>query len=114
MPTHMSCPRLLMTLLDERYYEEAPTRPVVCRLWRMRSASTTKGRVCYALGMESLSRRYLYYVGENEAAVRGLFARVAEGRLSPIHFRAVVEDFLWELEHGSPSCGERTTAQSLP
>ena len=114
MPTHMSCPRLLMTLLDERYYEEAPTRPVVCRLWRMRSAFPAEGRVCYALGMESLSRRYLYYVGENEAAVRGLFARVAEGRLSPIHFRAVVEDFLWELEHGSPSCGERTTAQSLP
>lgn len=114
MSTHVSRPRLIMTLLDERYYEEAPTRPVVCRLWRMRSASPTEGRVCYALGMESPVRRYLYYVGENEAAVRGLLAQVAEGRLSPLHLGEVVEDFLWEAEHGSPSRGERTTAQSLP
>lgn len=113
MPTHMSCPRLLMTLLDERYYEEAPTRPVVCRLWRMRPVSPAEGRVCYALGMESPSRRYLYYIGEDEAAARLLLSQVTNGRLSPAHFRDVVEDFLWEAEQEDGTRAAQTTAETL-
>ena len=113
MPTYASRPRLLMTLLDERYYEEAPAGPVVCRLWRMRPVSPTEGRVCYALGMESPSRRYLYCIGEDEAAARCLLTRVASGRLSPVHFRAVVEDFLWEEEQENFARKGRAAAETL-
>ena len=110
MPTYASRPRLLMTLLDERYYEEAPASPVVCRLWRMRPVFPTEGRVCYALGMESPSRRYLYCIGEDEAAARRLLSRVVNGRLSPVHLREIVEDFLWEAEESDSSCREPAAA----
>ena len=106
MSTPTPRPRLLMTLLDERYYEESTHRPVVCRLWRMRS-QTSEGRAHYAVGMESLTRRYLYCVGSDEAAARRLFGSIVEGKLSPLHLREVVEDFLWEAERGEIS------AQSL-
>ena len=96
-------PRLRMTLLDERYYEEGiphsaassstAGRPVVCRLWRMAAATRTP---VYALGMESPTKRYLYCVGEDESAARRLLDRIAEGRLSPLHLGDVVDDFLWE------------------
>ena len=98
MEHHTPLPRLRMTLLDERYYDEAPRRPAVCRLWRMRPASPAVGGVRYAIGMESLTRRYLYCVGEDESAARLLFERITEGRLSPVHLGDVVEDFLWETE----------------
>ena len=101
------CPCLLMTLLDECYYEESPCHPVVCRLWRMRSKSF-EGRQHFAIGMESPSRRYLYLVGEDELAARELFEGVVAGRLSPLHLRDVVEDFLWELEQ------EKIFGESLP
>ena len=107
MPTPTPRPCLLMTLLDERYYEESPRHPVVCRLWRMRPKSS-EGRVHFAIGMESLTRRYLYCVGRDESAVRRLFGSVVEGRLSPVHLGEVVEDFLWEVEQ------EEIPAQSLP
>ena len=100
-------PRLLMTLMDERYYEDSANHPVVCRLWRMRPQAS-EGRAHYAVGMESLTRRYLYCVGEDESAARRLFGNIVEGRLSPIHLREVVEDFLWEEEQ------EEISAQSLP
>ena len=105
MPT--PCPCLLMTLLDECYYEESPCHPVACRLWRMRS-KTAEGRVHFAIGMESPTRRYLYWVGESESSARRLFASMVEGKLSPIHLGEVVEDFLWEVEQ------EKISALSLP
>ena len=89
------CPCLLMTLLDECYYEESPCHPVVCRLWRMRP-KVAEGRVHFAIGMESPTRRYLYRVGESESSARRLFASMVEGRLSPVHLREVVEDLRWE------------------
>ena len=101
------CPCLLMTLLDECYYEEPPCHPVVCRLWRMRS-KYSEGQRHFAIGMESPSRRYLYLVGEDELAGRELFESVVAGRLSPLHLRDVVEDFLWEVEQ------EKIFGESLP
>ena len=77
--------RLRMSLLAERYYEEAPRCPVVCRLWRMRPDLPVEGTAVYALGMESPSGRYLYCVGEDEVAARGGFGRITAGRLSPHH-----------------------------
>ena len=91
--------RLRMSLLAERYYEEAPRCPVVCRLWRMRPDLPVEGTAVYAMGMESPSGRYLYCVGEDETAARGLFERITAGRLSPLHLGDVVEDFLWEQSH---------------
>ena len=89
-------PRLLMTLLDERFYEEAPRCPVVCRLWRMCPASPVEGTPVYAIGMESPTKRYLYYLGDDGEAVRRLFGTIVEGRLSPVHLGDVAEDFLRE------------------
>ena len=89
------CPCLLMTLLDECYYEESPCHPVVCRLWRMRSKSF-EGRQHFAIGMESPTKRYLYYLGDDGEAVRRLFGTIVEGRLSPVHLGDVAEDFLRE------------------
>ena len=100
------CPCLLMTLLDERYYEDFPNHPVVCRLWRMRSRSS-EGFPRFAIGMESPTRRYLYCVGGDENAARRLLQRIAEGRLSPVHLRDVVEDLRWEAEQ------EKISARSL-
>ena len=100
MREHMKTPCLLLTLLDERYYEESPGHPVVCRLWRMRPQASHRGSVCYAVGMESPNRRYLYCVGGDETAARRLLRIAAEERLSPIHLKDVVEDFLWEAEQG--------------
>ena len=102
MLTFTPRPCLLMTMLDERYYEESPRHPVVCRLWRMRSRSS-EGRCHFAIGMESPTRRYLYCVGEDESAARRLFESMVAGRLSPIHLGEVVEDFLWEAEQGKNS-----------
>ena len=98
--------RLRMSLLAERYYEEAPRCPVVCRLWRMRPDLPVEGTAVYAMGMESPSGRYLYCVGEDETAARGLFERITAGRLSPHHLGDVVEDFLWEQSHPGKETGE--------
>ena len=89
------CPCLLMTLLDECYYEESPCHPVVCRLWRMRSKSF-EGQRHFAIGMESPTKRYLYYLGDDGEAVRRLFGTIVEGRLAPVHLGDVAEDFLRE------------------
>ena len=106
MKKHLFPPRLLMTQLDERYYDEAPRRPVVCRLWRMRPDLPVEGTAVYAIGMESPSGRYLYCVGEDETAARGLFERITAGSLSPHHLGDVVEDFLWEQSHPGKETGE--------
>lgn len=118
--TNPQTPRLIMTLLDQRYYCAAPRRPVVCRLWRMRPdpksvADTGQGSgdrgssvaVTYAIGMESTAERYLYCVDSDEARARALFGRIAEGKLSPIHLGDVVEDHLWELRETEGEIPER-------
>ena len=116
MSTPMPRPCLLMTLLDERYYEEAPDHSVVCLLWRMRPKSSDGGFVCYAVGMESPTRRYLYRIGEDESAARRLFESIVEGRLSPVHLGEVVEDFLWEEGQRSRAVADSDlpVAESLP
>ena len=96
MKNRIPPPRLLMTLLDERFYEEAPRCPVVCRLWRMCPASPVEGMPVYAIGMESPAKRYLYYLGDDGESVRRLFGTIVEGRLSPVHLGDVAEDFLRE------------------
>lgn len=101
-------PRLLMTLLDERFYEEAPRCPVVCRLWRMCPAAPVEGIPVYAIGMESPDRRYLYCIGEDEADARSFFETVTEEKLSPVHLPDVIEDRRWESMQGQEnavSCG---------
>lgn len=117
---HPMLPRLRMTLLDERYYEEvirpfaggrsAVGRPVICRLWRMVTAVRPP---VYALGMESPVARYLYCVGEDESAARRLLDRIAEGELSPLHLGDVVTDFLWEAGQGSGGV-ERASIHETP
>lgn len=97
----VSRPRLTMSLLEEHYYTLPRRRPVVCRLWRMRPSSPPVSKsVTYAVGVESASERYLYCIGEDEARARALIRRIVENELEPIHLGNVVEDYLWEAEHG--------------
>ena len=105
-------PRLVMTLLEERYYCVPHNRPVVCRLWRMRTAPLSKAlaertEFTYAIGMESSTRRYLYCIGTDEAKSRDLYDRIVRGELSPIHLRDVVTDFLWDLKETAREFSER-------
>jgi hypothetical protein len=106
MKKHPLPPRLLMTRLDERYYDEAPRQPVVCRLWRLCPAPPVEGTAIYAIGMESPVKRYLYCVGQDEAAARRLWESMVEARLSPVHLGDVVEDFLWEQGQRGKEAGE--------
>ena len=106
MKKHLFPPRLLMTQLDERYYDEAPRRPVVCRLWRLCPAPPVEGSAVYAIGMESPAKRYLYCVGHDETAARRLWESMVEARLSPVHLGDVVEDFLWEQRQTGERSGE--------
>ena len=105
MKKHTSRPRLIMCLLDERYYCEAPGSPVVCRLWRMRPAPPVEGSAVFAIGMENPAKRYLYCVGDDPAAARSLFETVTEEKLSPVHLGDVIEDFSWELRHNREESG---------
>lgn len=106
MKKHPLPPRLLMTRLDERYYDEAPRQPVVCRLWRLCPAPPVEGTAIYAIGMESPVKRYLYCVGQDEDAARRLWESMVEARLSPVHLGDVVEDFLWEQGQRGKEAGE--------
>lgn len=97
-----SCPRLVMTLLEERLYPLTSTRSVICRFWRMRAeerAASAAIPVTYAIGMETMTERYLYCVGHDGKAARELYVRMIEGRFSPIHLGDVVADFFWEREN---------------
>lgn len=104
-----SCPCLVMTLLEERFYPLTRTRPVVCRFWRMRAVKGRAGAeipVTYAIGMEGMTERYLYCVGRDEGEAYALFGRIVEGRLSPLHLGDVVADFHWEQEQKGKDTGE--------
>jgi hypothetical protein len=104
-----SCPCLVMTLLEERFYPLTRTRPVVCRFWRMRAVKGRAGveiPVTYAIGMEGMTERYLYCVGRDEGEAYALFGRIVEGRLSPLHLGDVVEDFHWEQGQKGKDTGE--------
>ena len=116
MKKHPLPPRLLMTQLDERYYDEVPRHPVVCRLWRLCPAPPVEGTPIYAIGMESPSKRYLYCVGHDETAARRLWESMAEARLSPVHLGDVVADFLWEQGHTEKETGDfpERTLQTEP
>ena len=92
--------RLSMVLLEERAYCISRKRPVICRLWRMRTGSLSPVRaVGYSIGLESLTKRYLYYVGTDEASARSLARRIAHGKLNPIHLSDVIADYIWEAEN---------------
>ncbi|MBP3667691.1 MAG: hypothetical protein J6K29_11665 [Clostridia bacterium] len=108
MTKHADCepPRLILRLLEQRAYRLTRTRPVVCRLWQMRVGQPADRSPQYAIGMETLTSRYLYCVGGDETGARALLARIAEGRLHPIHLGDVVEDYLWELENDGKTEGE--------
>ena len=108
----VSRPRLIMSLLEEHYYC-LPRRPVVCRLWRMRPSppSPVKGHT-FAVGLESPRERYLYCVGADLPGARALVRRIVENELEPIHLGNVVEDYLWELEHGAVSKASEDEAQT--
>lgn len=97
-----------MRLLNERLYSVTRKTPVVCRLWRMTAEAPSPSAVfpVYAIGLESLTARYLYCVGSREEEARELFARIVGGKLSPVHLADVVEDFLWEQEQGGKETGE--------
>jgi hypothetical protein len=97
-------PGLAMSLLEEHYYCEPDRLPVVCRLWRLRTPSPSAHAITYAVGLESLTKRYVYCVGRDESSARALVRRITENRLDPIHLGNVVADYLWEAEHGFP-CG---------
>ena len=107
MTAQETAPRLTMRLLDERAYSVSRKRPVVCRLWKMtaRSPSPVTAPV-YAIGMETMTERYLYCVGSHEESVRALFERVTAGKLAPIHLGDVVEDYLWERKQIGKEAGE--------
>ena len=108
MTNNKKRPRLLMHLLDERYYCEAPGCPVVCRLWSLIPDQPSDESTTYALGMESPDRRYLYCIGEDEADARSFFETVTEEKLSPVHLPDVIEDRRWESMQGQEnavSCG---------
>ncbi len=97
----VSRPRLTMSLLEEHYYSLPLRRPVVCRLWHMRPSPQSPAKtVSYAVGLESPTERYLYCIGEDESQARALIRRIVENELEPIHLGNVVEDYLWEVEHG--------------
>ena len=113
MSLHAEDPRsrLVMSLLEERYYRVTPQCPVVCRLWSMRPAEGGDRPLpspipAYAIGMESPTERYLYCVGIHEEDARALFSRVTEGELSPVHLGDVVADFLWEQGQRGKEAGE--------
>ena len=92
-------PRLAMSLLEEHYYCAARRRPVVCRLWRMYSRPLTAVHaVAYSVGLESFTKRYLYYVGTDESSARALVRRIARNKLDPIHLSDVIADYIWEAE----------------
>ncbi len=104
-------PHLRMSLLEEHHYRESHRRPVVCRLWRLRTFPQHPTQdVTYAIGLESVNRRYLYCIGQDEASARALVKRIAECRLSPLHFGNVVEDYLWEQQHASAARTSETEA----
>lgn len=93
------CPRLAMSLLEEHYYCAPCRRPVVCRLWRMYTRPHTSVQsVAYSVGLESITKRYLYYVGTDEASARSLVRRIARNKLDPIHLSDVIADYIWETK----------------
>lgn len=113
MSLHAEDPRsrLVMSLLEERYYRVTPQCPVVCRLWAMRPSEEGDRPLpspipTYAIGMESPTERYLYCVGIHEEDARALFSRVTEGELSPVHLGDVVADLLWEQGQRAKEAGE--------
>ena len=107
MTTQETRPRLTMRLLDERVYSVSRGKPIVCRLWRMTAKPPSPvATPVYAIGMETMTERYLYCVGPHEESVRALFARVTDGKLSPLHLGDVVEDYLWEREQIAKEAGE--------
>lgn len=106
MHKHLPPPRLLMTQLVERYYDEAPRRPVVCCLWRLCPVPPVEGSAVYAIGMESPTKRYLYCVGSDGEAALRLWENITQGKLSPVHLGDVVEDFLWETGQGRKAAAE--------
>jgi hypothetical protein len=96
-----------MRLLNERVYSVSRKRPVVCRLWKMTAQPPSPVTdPVYAIGMETLTERYLFCVGSHEESVRALFARVTAGKLSPLHLGDVVEDYLWERGQMGKEVGE--------
>ena len=99
-------PCLSMSCVAEYRYRISRRRLAVCRLWRMRSADHPAAPITYAIGLESLRRRYLYCLGTDEARALSLAQRIADERLEPAHLGDVVADFLWAEEQGSFTAAE--------